>query len=55
MTACSRSINSVDLLNSSISVRGLGGAVDTRIMDRSSKIEVVSESGKKYKKRRINF
>ena len=40
-------MNSVDLLNSSKSVNGLAGAVDTRINDLSSNIEDESESSKK--------
>jgi hypothetical protein len=44
MTAYSKSINSVERLNSCISVRGRAGAVDTRMNDLSSKIELVSDS-----------
>ena len=40
----SKSINSVDLLNSSRSDKGLAGAVDTLIYDLSSNIEVLSDS-----------
>jgi hypothetical protein len=39
-------MNSVDLLNSSRSVKGLAGAVDTRMRDLSSNTEVVSDSKK---------
>ena len=52
MIAYSNNINSVDLLNSSKSVKGLAGAVDTRINDLSSIIEDVSESSRLKK---INF
>ena len=44
----SKIINSVDLLNSSKSERGLAGAVETLMKERSSNKEVLSESIKLY-------